>query len=98
MREHLCRYRHSLSSYFETLDEVGVQAVGLMLDSTSPPLPDEREALRVIARDLDLGDALLDPGMSAIPAPGASVEGELALLVSSYRSAQQKRLQALADQ
>lgn len=86
-----------LDSYFEALGPTGVQAVGLMLDSTSPPLPDEREALRVIARDLDLGDALLDPGMSAIPVPGASIEGELALLVDSYRSAQQKRLHTLAE-
>jgi len=97
MRKHLCRHRHSLGAYFEALGPVGVQAVGLMLDSTSPPLPDEREALRAIARDLNLGDALLDPGMSAIPAPGAGVEGELALLIDSYRSAQQKRLQALAE-
>ena len=50
----------------------------------------------MIARDL--GEALLDPGMSALPAPGAGVEGELALLIDSYRSAQQKRLHALADQ
>ncbi len=96
-RKHLCRHRHSLDSYFESLGPTGAQAVGLMLDSTSPPLPDGREALRAIARDLDRGDALLDPGMSAIPAPGASVEDELALLIDSYRSAQQKRLQALAE-
>jgi hypothetical protein len=36
--------------------------------------------------------------MSAIPAPGASVKGELALLIDSYRSTQQKHLHALADQ
>ena len=98
MHKHLCRHRHSLGAYLEALGPAGVQAVGLMLDSTSPPLPDEHEALRVIARDLDLGDALLDPGMSTIPAPGAGVEGELALLIDSYRSTQQKRLQALTDQ
>ncbi len=95
MREHLCRHEHSLASYFEALGPVGVQAVALLRSSSDPPSLDEREVLRVIARDL--GEALLDPGMSALPALGAGVEGELTLLIDSYRSAQQKRLHALAE-
>jgi hypothetical protein len=96
MREHLRHHEHSLASYFQALGPVGVQAVEMLRASSDPPSLDEREVLRVIARGL--GEALLDPGMSAIPALGASVEGELALLVDSYRSAQQKRLQALTGQ
>ncbi len=96
MREHLRRHEHSLASYFQALGPVGVQAVELLRASTGPPSLDEREVLRVIARDL--GEALLDPGMSALPPLGARVEGEVALLIDSHRSAQQQRLHALADQ
>jgi hypothetical protein len=95
MREHLRRHERSLASYFEALGPVGVQAVELLCASTDPPSLDEREALRVIARDL--GDALLEPGMSVLPAPGASVEGEVKLLIDSYRFVQRKRLQALTE-
>jgi hypothetical protein len=96
MREHLRHHEHSLASYFQALGLVGVQAVEMLRASTDPPSLDEREVLRVIARDL--GEALLDPGMSAPTPLGAGVEGEMALLIDSYRSAQQKRLRALADQ
>jgi Replication-relaxation len=96
MREHLRHHEHSLASFFQALGPVGVQAVELLRASTDPPSLDEREVLRVIARDL--GEALLDPGMSALPPLGAGVDGEVALLIDSYRSAQQKRLHALADQ
>jgi hypothetical protein len=96
MREHLRHHERSLASYFQALGPVGVQAVELLRASTDPPSLDEREVLRVIARDL--GEALFDPGMSALPPLGAGVDGEVALLIDSYRSAQQKRLHALADQ
>ncbi len=96
MRKHLRHHEHSLASYFQALGPVGVQAIELLRASTDPPSLDEREVLRVIVRDL--GEALLDPGMSALPPLGAGVDGEVALLIDSYRSAQQKRLHALADQ
>jgi hypothetical protein len=96
MREHLHHHERSLASYFQALGPVGVQAVELLRASTDPPSLDEREVLRVIARDL--GEALLDPGMSALPPLGAGVDGEVALLIDSYRSAQQKRLHTLAAQ
>jgi hypothetical protein len=95
MRKHLRHHEHSLASYFQALRPVGVQAIELLRASTDPPSLDEREVLRVIVRDL--GEALLDPGMSALPPLGAGVDGEVSLLIDSYRSAQQKRLHALAE-
>lgn len=94
MREHLHHNEQVLSHYIEALGATGAQAVKLMLDSNAPPHQNEREVLRAIARDL--GDAMLEPEMSAIPAPSAAVEGEVALLIGSYRSAQQEQLVALA--
>ena len=95
MREHLHHNEHVLSHYIEALGATGAQAVKLMLDSNAPPHQDEREVLRAIARDLD--DALLEPGMSTLPSPSAAVESEVALLIRSYRSAQQEQLVGLVS-
>lgn len=95
MREHLHHNEHVLSHYIEALGATGAQAVKLMLGSNAPPHQDELEVLRAIARDL--GDALLEPGTSALPSPGAAVESEVALLIGSYRSAQQEQLVALVS-
>ncbi len=89
MREHLRRYEWSLGSYFGALEPAGAQALKLLLASNDAPLSDERGVLRSIARDL--GEALLEPDMSAVPAPGQAVQGEVALLVNSYRAAQQEQ-------
>ena len=95
MREHLRRYEHSLDSYIKTLGPTGAQTLKLMLASDAQPLSDERAVLRAIARDL--GDTLLEPGMSALPAPGATVESDVTLLADYYRDAQQKQLGALVS-
>jgi hypothetical protein len=95
MREHLHHNEHVLSHYIEALGATGTLTMKLLLASNVPPLPDECEVLRAIARDL--GDALLEPGMSALPSPGAAVESEVALLIGFYRSAQQEQLGALVS-
>jgi hypothetical protein len=94
MRKHLRRYEWSLGSYFGALGPAGAQAPKLLLASNDAPLSDERGVLRAIARDL--GEALLEPDMSAVPTPGQAVHGEVAPLVDSYRAAQQEQLQTLA--
>jgi hypothetical protein len=95
MREHLHHNEHVLSHYIGALGAIGAQAVKLMLGSNAPPHQDEREVLRAIARDL--GDALLEPGTNAVPSPGPTVEGEVALLTDCYRGIQQKELGALVS-
>jgi Replication-relaxation len=95
MREHLHHNEHVLSHYIEALGATGTLAMKLLLVSNAPPMPDEREVLRAIARDL--GDALLEPGTSTLPSPGAAAKGQAALLIDSYRSIQKRQLRALAD-
>ena len=94
MREHLRHNEHALGSYFQALGEPGVHAIKLLLASNTAPLPNERGALRAIARDL--GEALAEPGPQAIDPPGAEVTGEVALLIEDYRATQTKQVRALA--
>lgn len=93
MREHLRRHEHGLGSYFQVLGEPGVNAIKLLLSSYDRLLPDERGALRAIARDL--GEALTEPGQAVDP-PGAEVLSEIALLTEDYRATQTKQVRALA--
>lgn len=67
MREHLHRNERSLSPYIEAFDPRGQQALKLLIASEDRSLPREREALRLLARDL--GDALLEPGSSTTCSP-----------------------------
>jgi Replication-relaxation len=93
MREHLRRHEHTLSSYFQVLGEPGVNAIKLLLSSHDRLLPDERGALRAIARDL--GEALTEPGQAVDP-PGAEVVSEIVLLTEDYLATQTKQVRALA--
>lgn len=93
MREHLRRHEHALDSYFQALGEPSVNAIKLLLASNTAPLPDERGALRAIARDL--GEALTEPGQAVDP-PSAEVVSEIALLIEDYRATQTKQVRALA--
>lgn len=95
MREHLHHHERSLGSYFEALGPRGAQALALLLASNERPLPDERGLLRAIARDF--GDALVEPTLRTIPSPGPAVQGEIALLIDSYRATQSKFIEALTD-
>ncbi|HEY7962467.1 MAG TPA: replication-relaxation family protein [Solirubrobacteraceae bacterium] len=94
IREHLRRYAHALASYRQTLDAPGGCAIELLTASTGPFSPDERGALRAIARDL--GDALLEPRAGALPPPGAAVRGEVELLISHYHARQAEQINTLA--
>jgi Replication-relaxation len=93
MREHLRRHEHALGSYFQALEEPGVNAVKLLLSSHDRLLPDEHGILRAIARDL--GEALTEPGQAVDP-PGTEVISEIALLIEDYRATQTKQVRALA--
>ena len=93
LREHLRHHEPRLRVYFEGLREPGGQAVRLLLGSSLPADVDGRAALTAIARDLDGG--LLEPGMSVLPSPGASVKGEVRLLCEHYRATQQKLIETL---
>ena len=94
MRAHLRHSERSLGSYYQALGPAGAQALKLLLASHDEPLPEEREVLRAIAHDLD--EALCEPDMSAISTPGPAVQGEVTLLVDSYRVAQREQLKALS--
>jgi hypothetical protein len=65
MREHLRRHEHALGSYFQALEEPGVNAIKFLLSSHDRLLPDELGVLRAIARDL--GEALTEPGQAIDP-------------------------------
>ena len=93
LREHLRHHEARLSVYFQALGELGGQAVRLLLSSSTRPDVDERAALTAIARDLD--DALLEPGMSVLPSPGASAKVEVRLLCQHYHATQQKLIETL---
>jgi Replication-relaxation len=95
MREHLRRHENWLGDYGAALSPGGAQALKLLLASNDPPLPDERGLLRAIARDF--GDALVEPTLRTIPSPGPAVQGEIVLLIDSYRATQGKFIQALTD-
>jgi Replication-relaxation len=92
MREHLRHHEHALGSYFQALEEPGVNTIKLLLASNTAPLPNERGVLRAIARDL--GEALAEPGRQAADPPGAEVTGEVALLIKDYRATQTKQGQS----
>lgn len=94
MREHLRKHKHPLNSYAQSLDPPGRCSIELLTTSTGPLSPDERGALRAIARDL--GDALLEPRTGALPPSGAAVHGEVELLVGYYRAKQAEQINALA--
>ena len=95
MRKLLVDYSYALTAYMQALGSTGERAVELLRASTSRPSPDEREALRAIARDLD--HALPEPRAHDLPSPGAAVRETIALLVEHYRSTQAQQVTALAD-
>jgi hypothetical protein len=93
MRKHLDEYAYPLRSYAQELGPLSQRTVELLTASTAQPSPDERQALRAIARDLD--QALLEPCESDIPSPGDTVRSEIALLAEHYRTEQTKTIKAL---
>jgi hypothetical protein len=93
-RKLLADNAYALASYVRALGETGECAVELLRASTGMPSPDERAALRAIARDLD--EVLPEPQAHELPPPGASVRAEIALLVERYRATQSQQVKALA--
>jgi len=95
MRKLLVDYAYALTSYAQALGAAGKQAVELLRASTDRPSPDERTALRAVARDLDR--ALPEPRAHDLPSPGATMRAEIALLVEYYRATQSRQVKTLAD-
>ena len=95
MRKLLADYAYALAAYTQALGSTGERAVELLRASTSRPSPEEREALRTIARDLD--HVLPEPRAHDLPSPGATVREAIALLVEHYRARQSQQVTALAD-
>jgi len=98
MHRHLRSNQSSLSSYARELGPVGERTLAILLDAdpAASLSSDERGLLRAIARDL--GEALLQPGMSALAPPGAAVQSKTPLLTEAYRTAQHKQLRQLTEQ
>lgn len=94
MRDCLRDHKHRLASYFNALKDPGARAIELLLASNATPLPQERQVLRAIARDL--ADAL--PGLSPPldTSLGTMVIEEVALLVRDLTDLQAKRIRTLA--
>jgi Replication-relaxation len=93
MRKLLADDAYALASYMQALGVNGERAVELLRASTGKPSPDEREALRAIAHDLD--EVLPEPRAHELPAPGATVRAEIALLVEHYRATQTEQAERL---
>jgi hypothetical protein len=94
MRKHLASNHYTLTAYTQSLGPAREQALEMLATSSGPPSPDERAALQAIARDLD--QALVNPHLHDVPAPGATVQSEIALLTEHYRRSQTEQITALA--
>ncbi len=94
MRNCLCNHEHQLAPYFNALEDPGPQAIELLLASSTTPLPQESEVLRVIARDL--ADALPELRPPPDTPPDTTVIEEVALLVRDYNNTQAQQIRALA--
>jgi hypothetical protein len=95
MRRHLADYAYELTSYTHALGTAGERVIGLLRTATPTPTPDEREALRAIARDLD--QALPEPQAHKLPEPGANVLSEITMLAEHYRTTQARQIETLAQ-
>jgi hypothetical protein len=95
MRRHLADYAYELTPYIHALGTIGERVIELLRTSTTTPTPDEREALRAIARDLD--QALPEPQAHELPEPGASVHTEITMLAEHYRTTQARQIETLAQ-
>jgi hypothetical protein len=95
MRRNLADYAYALTSYTHALGTTGERVIELLRTATTTPTPDECEAFRAIARDLD--QALPEPQAHELPEPGASVHSEITMLAEHYRTAQARQIETLTQ-
>lgn len=92
-RECLHRGGAGVNAYLHALDPPGRCAVEILRASESDPLPQEREALLAIARELQ--DALIRPGFRQGAPPGQAAKEAIERLIAAYHASQNRQLDEL---